>query len=71
MKQLPTNAACVMCLAGLAVIQFGWLVYPALGTMVAMLNAAFVLTCLAAYVLRCLIRWVHRRLPSGQTRAKR
>jgi hypothetical protein len=27
MKPLPSNAVCVLCLAGLAVLQFGWLVY--------------------------------------------
>jgi len=56
MKPLLTNALCVLCLAGLAVLQFGWLVYPALGTTVAMLNVAFVLACVAAYAVRCRTR---------------
>jgi hypothetical protein len=50
MKPLSANAVCVLCLAGLAVLQFGWLVYPALGTTVNVLNVAFVLACLTAYV---------------------
>jgi hypothetical protein len=56
MKPLLTNASCVLCLAELAVLQFGWLVNPALRTRVAMLNVAFVLACLAAYAARCLTR---------------
>jgi len=56
MKPLLSNALCVVCLAGLAALQFGRLVYPALGTTMAMLNMAFGLACLAAYAARCLTR---------------
>ena len=32
--------------------RVGWIVYPPLGTAVALLNLAFVLACLAAYAVR-------------------
>ena len=52
MKPLLVNAACVACLSALAVLQFGWVFFPALGTVAALLNAAFVLACLAVYAVR-------------------
>ena len=54
MKVLIANAVLIVCLAGPAILAFGWIAYPALGTAVALLNAAFVLACIVAVAARML-----------------
>jgi hypothetical protein len=44
------------CLLGLAILQYGWIIYLPLGTAMAILSLTFVLACLTAYVTRRTLR---------------
>ena len=64
MKPLLTNAVCIMCLAGLAALQFGWVFWPWLGSVMAIANLGFVLALGVAWLIR---RFFRRSLPDRST----
>jgi hypothetical protein len=55
LRRLASEWLFPACLCGLAVPGYGWLIYPPLGTLAAIANAAFVLALLMTWLIRRLL----------------
>jgi hypothetical protein len=51
-RRCLADTATILVLLGLALLQFGWIAWPRLGTLTALANAAFVLALCVAWLIR-------------------